>query len=468
MTPGLEAHGLKKRARSQASYSALRRSTHSPATTRASLAAKHAAPHSGPEVEELIDPQDSEGVGSAMRIVVNFLSGESHAISAQKGDCCSDLRLRAEAAWLQSEKKLQGSIATRLISGTRLLYDDETVEQACLRDGSEVTAVKRRPLRVLFSPNISDANDCSVLLLQHAEKEVLNEPGDIQVFAGHSALITAADISPDSRYVLSASYDRKLKLFDLDSGTCLQTMEMRASIIWAKFSSSGSFIIAAPCNKTVVLFGEADGQQGGPPGFFASPTVLAGHDSKVRDVNVSTDGKLAISASADRVIRVFSIDCAQLLYTWRPEKATKLFWAAFLPCSSMFFVSTSAPVIVSLGASGCHAVPARMEQPARAQPLKFVDVAPDGTTCIAVAARDRSVQVYNLATRKHVCTLEGTFGSQVSASYVRGDSRSILVTEEQQLYAAVFDASTGKCSYRMHMQKSVLEFMDASFVSFFA
>lgn len=428
--------------------------------------ARQSTPRQRFVAEGSTEPQDS--AGHAAQVVVRFLSGECHVVNILKGDRCSDLRLRAEAAWLQAEKKAQGSIATRLINGTRLLHDDETVEEAGLLLGGEVTAVKRRPLRVLFAPNISDANDCSVLLLQHAEKEVLNEPGDMQVFAGHSGLITAADISPDGRYVLSASYDRRLKVFDMESGRCLQTMEMRASIIWAKFSSLGTTIIAVPCNKTVALFGEVSDEQREYRMFSQSPVVLAGHDAKVREVNMSPDGKLAVSVSSDRAVKVFDAASGELLYTWKPEKAIKMAWAAFLPCSEKLFVSMASPVIVSFGASGCHAAPARMEQPARAQPLKFVDISPDGRTCVAIAMRDRSVQVFDLLTRKRVCTLEGTFGPQVSATYVRGDSRAIQVTEEQQLFAAVYDATSGKCSYRLHMQKQVLEFMDASFISFFA
>ena len=87
-------------------------------------------------------------------------------------------------------------------------------------------------------------------------KPNLTPPGGslIRSLEGHSSWVTAAALTPDGGEVVSASYDRTLRVWDLESGRSLRTLE--------------------------------------------------GHSREVNGVAITRDGSRAVSASGDATLRV--------------------------------------------------------------------------------------------------------------------------------------------------------------------
>ena len=85
-------------------------------------------------------------------------------------------------------------------------------------------------------------------------------------FHGHTNVIQSVCLSDDARWGLSASWDKTVKLWDMESGECART--------------------------------------------------LAGHEDYVSSVDLSSDGRFAVSGSSDKTIRVWNLitgECVRLL-----------------------------------------------------------------------------------------------------------------------------------------------------------
>ena len=81
---------------------------------------------------------------------------------------------------------------------------------------------------VSFSPDgtkvASGSNDKTVKLWDVTSGECL------QTLEGHSSRVKSVSFSPDGTKVASGSYDKTVKLWDVTSGECLQTLEGHSSM----------------------------------------------------------------------------------------------------------------------------------------------------------------------------------------------------------------------------------------------
>ena len=72
------------------------------------------------------------------------------------------------------------------------------------------------------------------------------------VLVGHSALVTSAGFSPDGTKVVSASDDRILRLWDVATGECEQTLQGHSSRVnSARFSPDGTKLVSASGDNTL-------------------------------------------------------------------------------------------------------------------------------------------------------------------------------------------------------------------------
>jgi len=121
---------------------------------------------------------------------------------------------------------------------------------------------------------------------------------------GHTSGITAVDISPNGRYMLTASLDRTAKIWD-KSGYEIQTLEgHKRNVLAAVFSpkcpddpDGGRFILTGSSDQTAILWDK----------FGRLVKTIKDHQGNVTAVAFSPDGTEMLTGSKDKTALLFDL-----------------------------------------------------------------------------------------------------------------------------------------------------------------
>lgn len=184
------------------------------------------------------------------------------------------------------------------------LWDLETgVEIASLRGHSDVV------WDVEIAPNgqtaVSGSYDHTLIVwdLEHATLQ--------HRLSGHTQAVNKVAISPDGRTAVSTSGDRTVRVWDLDVGTELRSFGGHTAATFAgAVTPDGSRVISGDSDGTVRVWSLTTGEE---------LLILRGHSAVVTDIAVSSDCRLAVSASGygDGTLRIWDLSTGALQRTLR-------------------------------------------------------------------------------------------------------------------------------------------------------
>jgi mRNA-degrading endonuclease YafQ of YafQ-DinJ toxin-antitoxin module len=118
-----------------------------------------------------------------------------------------------------------------------------------------------------------------------------------RTFQAHADRVRDCAVSRDGRLVVSASDDSTLKIWDLLRGELLMTFAGHVAAVTAcALSPDGRRLVSASWDGTLKVWDCASGRE---------LSTLHGHTDAVSDCGVSLDGRLLVSAGVDRTLRLW-------------------------------------------------------------------------------------------------------------------------------------------------------------------
>ena len=136
---------------------------------------------------------------------------------------------------------------------------------------------------------------------------------------GHQEVVYDSVFLPDGKSVVTASFDRTLKLWDLATKQAVRTMEGHTGIILSvDVSPDGTLIASAGSDNTIKLW---DVPKNDPV------TTLNAHDAAGTAIAVSFDGKWIASGDQSGVLRIWNAETGEKTQEAKlPAAVTRLSW----------------------------------------------------------------------------------------------------------------------------------------------
>jgi len=118
-------------------------------------------------------------------------------------------------------------------------------------------------------------------------------------------------MTPNGRRAVSGSEDNTLKLWDLESGEELRTLEGHTGFVGViTVTPNGRRAVSGSVDNTLKLWDLESGEE---------LRTLEGHSGEIRAVAVTPDGRLAVSGSNDNTLKVWDLESGEVLASYSGE-----------------------------------------------------------------------------------------------------------------------------------------------------
>ncbi|NOZ39932.1 MAG: protein kinase [Planctomycetes bacterium] len=224
-------------------------------------------------------------------------------------------------------------------------------------------------------------------------------------FSPHGA-VAAADISPNEKLLVTGSWDRSAKIWDIATGKAVRKLDglHQGYVNSVEFSPDGQTILTGSDDGTARLWDVATGRP--------SETIFRGHDSRIRQATFSSDGGQVLTTANDKTARIWDRQTGEPLQTlvgheWAvlcgefsrdgrriitgSEDNTALIWNA----------STGKPLLKLAG---------------HTDSITSVAFSPDGRRAMT-ASQDNTAKLWDAETGKEILTLTGHHQELTSVSF---------------------------------------------------
>lgn len=290
----------------------------------------------------------------------------------------------------------------------------------------------------------------------YASNLVKKEIGKPFVQIGHVSNVVSVVFSPNDKYILSASEDGTLILWDANSLKEIHTFVADSKAVTsAIFSPDGNHILSGGEDKTLKLWDVKTG-------YLLK--VFRGHTRGVNTVSFSPDGKKIISGSEDETLILWNVDSGKILKVYKGHEGSVLS-VAFSPDGKQIVSGSWDETTILWNRD--NVIPVKILKEDARYKAQVYDVAfsPDGTLVVS-ASGDSTIKVWDRSTGKKIKTFKGHKGA-VRAIAFSPDGNCLLSGGEDKILK-LWDIFTGEeiKSYTGHNEvvKSVAFSSDGKYI----
>jgi WD40 repeat protein len=260
--------------------------------------------------------------------------------------------------------------------------------------------------------------------------------------SGHTEHVNGCAISPDGRFIVSASDDQTLKVWDAATGAERHTLTGHTDLVSnCAVSPDGCWIVSASWDHMLKVWDATTG---------AERLSLKGHTAIVWGCAVSPDGRFIVSASDDHTLKVWDAATGVERHTLRGH--TKYFGMICMVAScavspdSRWIVSASSDDTLKVwdAATGAE----RHTLRGHTDPVAGCVVSPDGRFIVS-ASSDRTLKVWNAATGTENHSLHGHTDA-VNGCAVSPDGRFIVSASHDHTLKVWTTAGAKRRTFRGH------------------
>jgi WD40 repeat protein len=256
----------------------------------------------------------------------------------------------------------------------------------------------------------------SFLIPWHALPDV-SEYSLIRTFHGHTGAVNDCAISPDGTWLVSASTDKTLKVWDVHTGALRFTMEGHlAAVLSCTITPAGNRIISTSTDGTIKIWNAYTGNE---------LLTLLEHKDAVNSCAISSDGTWLVSASDDKTLKIWdirSINGYSPLQKYHvPEPRTlhghggKVISCAISPDATWLASTSSDWTIRFWNLSTGQQLPPPLEVEAEndgmVEAIYDCTISPDGTWLVTTS--EIGLKIWDVTARTERCTTYGHVGNVV-------------------------------------------------------
>ncbi len=217
-----------------------------------------------------------------------------------------------------------------------------------------------------------------------------------QVFTGHTGAVAGVAITPDGKTLISIGNDNAVRVWDIAAGKLVKSLEGHTSWIGSVVvTPDGAKAITAGGDYLIRVWDLKTARQ---------TDVLEGHTQSIRGLAISADGRYLVSGSGDKTCRLWDLSTRKEIKKFGDGKEA-IESVAITADGSRALAGNEFGTITVYDAKSGNVV-SEIQQ-ARRQLLSMQShVIKDGKTAVS-GARDKEIQVWEVATGKLLKTLSG-------------------------------------------------------------
>ena len=279
----------------------------------------------------------------------------------------------------------------------------------------------------------------------------------LYVFDKHKDTVYSVMFSYDERYLVSASDDCDIRIWDLLNGECTQVLEEQYGVSYASFSPNGKFIVAATKSGKIHIWRLSDNL------FFE----LKGHNGVIESVFFSPDGERVVSAASDKTVRVQNVfsGTKNKTFKWHSKELSMVAY------NKQMNVIAAASYDNTISIGNPENGDCLKKMTGHSREVLWVDFSPDGSQ-VATVSYDYTLRIWEVKSGQCIKIIDTGLSNSVSYSpdgrfivhsskgrhiIVRNTSNWEIVWENCMQYDTNYDINT--VFFSPNGQKIILAYM---------